>query len=89
MVVGSSPTEPTTKGVIAVSCYFRHLKDIFAEAGIEVNASNRKQIDQAIHQFAGVNYKDCPSTWRLLKQELITNEKKRQELIARVKAAVK
>jgi len=72
-----------------MSCYFRQLKDIFAGAGIEVNSGNKKQVDQAIHQFVGINYKDCPGTWRLLKQEIITNEKKRQGLVARVKAAVK
>jgi len=38
-----------------MSCYFRHLKDIFDKAGIEVNASNKKQIDQAVHQIVGTN----------------------------------
>jgi predicted Fe-Mo cluster-binding NifX family protein len=72
-----------------VSCYFRHLKDIFAEAGIEVTPANKKQIDRAIHQFVGINYKDCPATGRKLKEEVLTNEKKRRELISTVKAAVK
>lgn len=37
-----------------MSCYFRHLKDILNEAGIEVTASNKKQIDRIIHEIAGV-----------------------------------
>ena len=72
-----------------MSCYFRHLKDIFAEAGIEVTPANRKEIDRAIHQFVGINYKDCPATGRKLKEEVLANEKKRRELISTVKAAVK
>lgn len=46
-----------------MSCYFRHLKDIFAEAGIEVTASNKRQVDQAIHRLVGVKYKECPAAW--------------------------
>jgi hypothetical protein len=72
-----------------VSCYFRHLKDIFAEAGIEVTPGNKKQIDRAIHQFVGVEYKECPATWRKLKEEVLAEPKKRRELISKVKAAVK
>jgi hypothetical protein len=37
-----------------MSCYFRHLKEIFDEAGIVVMPNNRNQIDQAIHQVVGV-----------------------------------
>jgi len=44
------------------------------EAGIEVNPGNRKQIDQAIHQAVGVDYKDCPATWKRLKQEIMTDD---------------
>ena len=71
-----------------MSCYFRHLKDIFNEAGLEVTSSNKKQIDQAIHQIIGTNYKDCPGTWRELKQQVIADEQKRQGFIAKLKDAV-
>ena len=33
-----------------MSCYFRQLKDILAEAGVEVTPGNRKEIDRAIHK---------------------------------------
>ncbi len=69
-----------------MSCYFRHIKDILGEAGIEIIPDNKKQIDQAIHQIVGVPYKDCPATWKRLKQEIIGNEPKRQELIRKLKA---
>ena len=71
-----------------MSCYFRHLKDIFHEAGIELASSNRKQIDQAIHQMVGTEYKDCPGTWQRLKQQIITDEQKRQEFIDKLRAVI-
>lgn len=70
-----------------MSCYFRQLKDIFDEAGIEVNASNKKQIDQAIHQIVGTNYKDCPGTGQKLKQQIMTDEQKRREFIVKLRKA--
>ena len=71
-----------------MSCYFRHMNDILKEAGITVTPGNKRQIDQAFHQIAGVTYKDCPSTWRKLKQDLMVNEQKRSELIEKLQAAM-
>jgi len=72
-----------------MSCYFRHIKDILDEAGIEVVPSNKKAINQAFHQIVGVTYKDCPTTWKRLKQEeLMHDEQKRQELIKKLQSAV-
>ena len=47
-----------------MSCYFRHIKNLLDEAAIEVTPSNKKQIDLAFHQIAGVRYKECPTTWK-------------------------
>ena len=71
-----------------MSCYFRHMKDILAEAGITVTPSNKKQIDQAFHQVVGTSYKDCPATWKALKQTYLGYEKKRSELIQKLQASV-
>jgi len=71
-----------------MSCYFRHLKDILNEAGIEVTSSNRKQIDQTIHDIVEVAYKDCPVTWKKLKQEIVRDEQKRQDFIKRLQNAI-
>ncbi len=71
-----------------MSCYFRHIKDILDEAGIEVTPNNRKQIDQAIHQIVEVSYKACPHTWRKLKQHIIGNEQKRRDFTERLRAAM-
>lgn len=71
-----------------MSCYFRHLKEIFEEAGIEVTPSNKKQIDQTIHQLVGAEYKNCPVAWKNLKQRIMADGKKRQEFITKLKDAV-
>jgi len=71
-----------------MSCYFRHLKEIMDAAGIEVTPANKKQIDQAIHQIAGVDYKDCRATWKRLKQEMLTDERKRQDPVDKLRQAV-
>ena len=68
-----------------MSCYTRHLKDIIAEAGIELTPANRKRVDQAFHRIVDVEYKDCPTTWKKLKQELLRDEQKRQELVLKLK----
>jgi hypothetical protein len=51
-----------------MSCYFRHIKDTFAEAGIEVTPANKKKIDQLIHELVAVEYKNCPETGRKIKE---------------------
>lgn len=71
-----------------MSCYFRHLKDILAEAGIEVTSTNRKQLDQAIHKVVGVEYKDCPVAWRALKQQIMGDEKTRHKFVKKLKGAM-
>jgi len=67
-----------------MSCYFRHLKDILSEAGVEVTPGNKQQIDGIIHDIVGVPYKDCPATWKKLKQEIIADEQKRQAFIEKL-----
>jgi hypothetical protein len=71
-----------------MSCYFRHLKPIFDEAGIQITPENKKQIDQMIHKLVDVNYKDCPATWKQIKLGTADPQKK-QEFIQKLKSAVK
>ena len=73
--------------VIKMSCYFRYMKDEFAEAGIDVTDGNKKEIDRIIHELMGIGYKDCSQTWREVKQRL-GDPQLRQELIAALRAKV-
>ena len=56
-----------------MTCYFRHLQDIFKKAGIEVTGVNKREIDQVIHKIVSVRYKDCPAVWKEVKKR-ITND---------------
>jgi len=71
-----------------MSCYFRILKDILAESGVEVTPGNRKDIDRAIHKIVGVEYKDCPVAWKALNQQIMGDEQKRRDFIKKLKNAI-
>lgn len=71
-----------------MSCYFRHLKEIFAEAGITVTSSNKKELDKAIHDAVGTAYKDCPATWKKIKQDFLRDQKKRRALVSKLRSAL-
>ena len=71
-----------------MSCYLRHLEDILDEAGIAITPSNRKQVDRAVHQAVGVTYKNCPATWKKLKEEIRGDREKRQTFIKQLQAAM-
>ena len=57
-----------------MTCYFRHLGEIFKKAGIEVTSENRREIDKVIHEIVAVKYKNCPSTWREVKKRIAEDE---------------
>ena len=67
-----------------MSCYFRHMKDILSEAGIQVTTGNKKQVDKAIHDIVEVAYKDCPTTWKKLKQEILRDEQRRHDFVEKL-----
>jgi len=70
--------------VPTMTCYFRHLQDIFREAGVKVTNENKKQIDQALHKIVNAKYKNCPLAWRRVK-ERIQNEEKKKTFIDELK----
>ncbi len=69
-------------------CYFRILKDVFDEAGIDLEAVDKKRLDLAIHQIMGVEYKDCPATGRAVKARVLGDEGKRAEFVKWLRDAV-
>ena len=71
-----------------MSCYLRHLKDVLEEANIAVMPENRKQVDEAIHQIVGVNYRDCPAAWKRLKHHIIYDERERRIFIKKLQDVV-
>lgn len=59
-----------------MTCYFRHLKLIFEQIGIEVTSANRKEIDRKIHEMVGVPYANCPAAWKAIKSRMAEDEEK-------------
>lgn len=57
-----------------MTCYFRHLKEVFKKAGIEVTSENKREIDKIIHGLVGVEYKNCPAAWREVKNGIAQDE---------------
>lgn len=57
-----------------MTCYFRHLKEIFEKAGVVVTKENKRSIDQVIHNLVNVEYKNCSGVWREVKRRLAISE---------------
>lgn len=68
-----------------MTCYFRHLSRFFQKAGIEITRENKSIVDRAIHNIAGVPYKDCSRTWKEVKRMIVKNE---EEFISKLQAAL-
>ena len=57
-----------------MTCYSRHLDNVFNKAGITVTAQNKTELDRIIHSIVGVEYKNCPATWKQVKKRIAENE---------------
>jgi hypothetical protein len=77
-----------------MSCYFRHLQEIFDSSGIEITKDNRnrqdasQKLDEAMHKLLKVKYKDCPKTWKEIKEKILVDEKKKKDFAERLKKMV-
>jgi hypothetical protein len=72
-----------------MSCYFRHMKDIFEEAGIEITPDNKKELDRIIHGIMEVGYKDCSPTWSAIKERIMSDEKAKKKFVNELIASMK
>ena len=57
-----------------MTCYFRHIKHLFTEIGVEVTPGNKREFDRRIHELVGVEYKNCSAAWREFKKKLADDE---------------
>ena len=69
-----------------MTCYLHHLESVLKKAGINVTPENRKELDKVIHELVAVNYKNCSSSWRQVKQRLAEDE---DDFILQLKTAWK
>jgi hypothetical protein len=68
-----------------LTCYFRHIQHVFKNAGIAVTKENKREIDRVIHEIVGVEYKNCPATWREVKKRIAEDE---EAFISKLRKAV-
>ncbi|MFW6111141.1 MAG: hypothetical protein ACOC6H_03800 [Thermoproteota archaeon] len=57
-----------------MTCYFRHMRDIFEKAGIEITEENKRGVDRTIHSLLGVKYKNCSKAWKEVKKRIAEDE---------------
>jgi len=57
-----------------LTCYFRHIKHLFTEIGVEVTTENKRELDRRIHELVGVEYKNCSAAWKEIKMKLAEDE---------------
>ena len=68
-----------------MSCYFRHMKDVLEEAGVEVTKENKKEIDSILHELVEVEYKNCSPAWKAIKEQIKGDPKTRSRFIEKLK----
>lgn len=58
-----------------MSCYTRHLGDLFASAGIANTKENRKKAGLFIREIVAMAGEGCPAVWREVKGRLADPDK--------------
>jgi hypothetical protein len=59
-----------------MTCYFRHLNEIFEKAGVTITKENKRNVDRVIHNIVGTSYKNCSATWKEVKKRIAEDEEK-------------
>ena len=52
------------------------MKLIFEQIGVEITPENKQDVDRKIHSLLGIEYKNCPTTWKVIKARLADKEEK-------------
>jgi len=68
-----------------MSCYFRHMKEVFEDVGVEITKENKKEIDRILHGLVEVEYKNCSPTWKAVKEKIKVDVKARNRFVKRLK----
>ena len=68
-----------------MSCYFRHMKEVFEDVGVEITKENKKEIDRILHGLVEVEYKNCSPTWKAIKEKIKVDDKARNKFVKRLK----
>jgi hypothetical protein len=44
--------------------------ELFTELGINVTKENMKEIDERLHEYLSVDYRNCAATWKMIRKRL-------------------
>jgi len=69
-----------------MSCYTRHLTDVFETLGVENSKDNRKMMDKSIRKVLKTD-ESCPEVWKQLKA-ILADEEKKKNLVGKLKKEV-
>ena len=72
-----------------MSCYFRHMKDVLEEVGVEITPANKKEIDEILHGIVDVQYKNCSPAWKKIKEMIKGDPAERELFVKKLKVAIK
>ena len=72
-----------------MSCYFRHMKDVLEEVGVEITPDNKKEIDRILHGIVDVPYKNCSPAWKRIKEMVKGSPADRDRFIEKLKMALR
>jgi hypothetical protein len=50
------------------------MKELFADLGINVTKENMKELDELLHEYLSVDYKNCAATWKMIRRRLKEDE---------------
>ena len=67
-----------------MSCYTRHLNELFKEMGTEDTKANRKAMDGHIREALGMIGEGCPTVWKEVKARLDDDER-REDLVSQLR----
>ncbi|MFW9845719.1 MAG: hypothetical protein ACFFD6_03140 [Candidatus Thorarchaeota archaeon] len=55
-----------------MTCYFKNSRmiELFDELGITLTKENRDAINEVLHDYLSVDYKNCAATWKMIRRRL-------------------
>ncbi len=60
-----------------MTCFMRHLNELFEDLGIEQTPENKRKMQRELREIVGVESKRCWDIWKGVKPWLSDDEKKR------------
>ena len=64
------------------------MKDVLDEVGVEITPDNKKEIDAILHSIVDVEYKNCSTAWKKIKEMVKGAPADRELFVEKLKAAL-